>query len=146
MNKPVLLVAEDNSIDAMLLERVLQRCNLGFQFMRVEHGEAAIAYLLGKDEYADRTKFPLPHLFLLDLKMPRKDGFAVLQWRQQTPAFATLPIVVFSSSNLRNDVLRAFALGANSYVGKPTEPARLERMLVALHDWWVEFNVAVPLS
>lgn len=143
MTKPVLLVAEDNAIDAMLLERIVQRCGANFQMKRVEHGEEAIHYLEGRPPFADRQQHPLPKLLLLDLKMPRKDGFAVLRWRQETPAFARLPIVVFSSSNLPGDVTRAYALGANSYVVKPSEPDRLERMVKALHEWWGEFNVSL---
>lgn len=141
MPKPVLLVAEDNLMDALLLERVIERCGGTFHMVRVEHGEAAIEYLQGKGSYGDRTEYPLPAVVLLDLKMPRKDGFAVLRWRQETPALARLPIVVFSSSNLSADISRAYALGANSYVVKPTQPVRLERMIRTLHEWWVEFNV-----
>lgn len=141
MEKPVLLVAEDNVLDAMLMERLVERCGALFRMIHVEHGEAAIDYLAGRGAFADRSKHPLPQLLLLDLKMPRKDGFAVLRWRRETPALARLPIVVFSSSNLQTDISQAYALGANSYVVKPTDPVRLERMVRALHEWWVEFNV-----
>lgn len=141
MKKPVLLVAEDNDLDALLMERLVQRCGDAFHMVRVEHGEAAIDYLQGAGDYGDRKKFPLPALLLLDLKMPRKDGFAVLSWRQENRAFSRLPIVVFSSSNLPDDISRAYALGANSYAIKPSDPERLERLVKALHEWWVEFNV-----
>jgi CheY-like chemotaxis protein len=146
MPKPVLLVAEDNALDAMLLDRVVQRSGSLFRTVRVEHGDAAIEYLQGKSIYADRAQHPLPSILLLDLKMPRKDGFAVLRWRQETPAFLRLPIVVFSSSNLQEDISKSYALGANSYVVKPTDPLRLERMVKALHEWWCEFNIPTPLT
>jgi CheY-like chemotaxis protein len=141
MKKPVLLVAEDNPLDAMLLDRIIKRGGSIFQMVRVEHGEAAIDYLQGKDLYSDRTKYPLPDLLLLDLKMPRKDGFAVLRWRQESGAFPRLPVIVFSSSHLVQDITRAYTLGANSYVVKPAEPERLERMVTAMHSWWSGFNV-----
>ena len=141
MKKPVLLLAEDSLIDALLVERVIQRCGDAFQLVRVEHGEAAIDYLQGRDAFADRTKHPLPDLLLLDLKMPRKDGFAVLRWRQENTAFARLPVIVFSSSGLQDDITRAYGLGANSYVVKPTSPEKFERMIRALREWWIEFNV-----
>jgi CheY-like chemotaxis protein len=144
MKKPVLLVAEDSIIDAMLIERVIQRCGDLFHMVRVEHGEAAIDYLVGKEPFADPVKNPRPDLMLLDLKMPRKDGFAVLRWRQENKAFSRLPIVVFSSSNLPEDITRAYSLGANSYVVKPTDPERLERMVRALREWWTEFNLTGP--
>lgn len=141
MKKPVLLMADDNAMDALLLERINHRCGSVFQLIRVDDGEAAIDYLQGRNAFGDRTKHPLPDVLLLDLKMPRKDGFAVLRWRQETPAFARLPVVVFSSSNLQADIARACSLGASSYVVKPTSPERLERMVKALHEWWAEFNI-----
>jgi len=144
MKNPVLLVAEDNALDAMLLERLIQRGAGAFRMRRVEHGDAAIDYLQGSGAYDDRSAHPPADLLLLDLKMPRKDGFGVLKWRQENPAFARLPIIVFSSSNLAEDVARAYALGANSYVVKPADPVRLERFVRALHEWWAEFNVTPP--
>ena len=146
MKKPVLLVAEDNELDALLLERLIQRCGDAFEMRRVEHGEATIDYLQGTGSFQDRTRHPLPALLLLDLKMPRKDGFAVLRWRQENRAFARLPIVVFSSSNLADDISRAYALGANSYVIKPSDPERLEQMVRVLHDWWIVFNAPAALA
>lgn len=141
MNKHVVLVAEDNPIDALLIDRVIQRCTPAMHMMHVENGETMIEYLQGTGAYADRAKYPLPHLVLLDLKMPRKDGFAVLKWRQETTAFGRLPVIVFSSSNLPADIGRAYSLGANSYVVKPTAPEKLEAMVRALYQWWIEFNV-----
>jgi len=146
MKKPVLLVAEDNELDALLLERLIARCGGAFKMVRVEHGDAAIDYLTGTGVSQDRTRHPLPAVLLLDLKMPRKDGFAVLRWRQENRAFARLPIVVFSSSNLAEDIARAYALGANSYVIKPSDPERLEQMVRVLHEWWILFNVPAALG
>jgi CheY-like chemotaxis protein len=141
MPKPVLLVAEDNAIDALLLERLVERCGNHFRMIHVEHGEAVIDYLQGRPPYDDRITYTPPALVLLDLKMPRKDGFDVLRWRQENAVFARLPVVVFSSSNLPADISRAFALGANSYVVKASDPLRLERMVKAMYEWWCEFNV-----
>ena len=141
MKKPVLLVAEDNALDAMLLQRVIERCGDPFVMAHAEHGEAAIEYLQGAGRYADRAQFPAPDILLLDLKMPRKDGFAVLRWRRENPTFARLPIIVFSSSNLAADITLAYSLGANSYIVKATSGERLERMIRALHEWWAVFNV-----
>lgn len=144
MRKPVLLVAEDNDFDAQLLERLLDRCGGKFQFHRVANGEATIEYLTGAGAYADRTQHPLPNLLLLDLKMPRKDGFAVLQWRLEQGASVWLPAIVFSSSSLSGDVARAYQLGANAYIVKSTQPKHFERFVHALHDWWIGFNVTNP--
>jgi CheY-like chemotaxis protein len=141
MTSPVLLVAEDDASDALLLERALRRANSPFRMLRVANGAELIEYLERRGPYADQLQFPAPTLVLLDLKMPRKDGFDVLRWRQQIQGGTRLPVVVFTSSGLEQDVEKAFALGANSFVIKPLVSGRLEVMVQSLHSWWVEFNV-----
>ncbi len=140
MPKNVLLVAEDDPVDALLIERALRRSGSGFRMVRVTNGDELIDYVRGHGAYADRTLHPTPEIVLLDLRMPRTDGFAFLQWRQKSPDGNRLPVVVFSSSARQQDVDRAYSLGASSYVVKPTAPDRLESMVRALHDWWAVFN------
>jgi CheY-like chemotaxis protein len=137
---PVLLVAEDDETDALLLERALRRGKAPFRLVRVSDGNEAIDYVSGRGAFADRAHHPAPHVVLLDLKMPRKDGFDVLRWRQKAHGTMKLPIIVFSSSELSEDIDRAFSLGANSYVVKSAAPGRLEHMLQTLHEWWVNYN------
>ena len=144
MPQNVLLVAEDSADDALLLERALRLSKSSFRMIRVANGDDCIAYIEGTGNYSDRSLFPSPKVVLLDLKMPRKDGFEVLQWRQQIPAAAGIPVVVFSSSGLSADIARAYRLGANSYVIKPISPERLELMVKSLHGWWDVFNTPTP--
>jgi CheY-like chemotaxis protein len=141
MKKQVLLVAEDDPNDAWLLERALDRSGSAFHMVRVASGEELIDYVGGSGAFSDRHLYPLPDLVLLDLKMPLKDGFAVLQWRLDTPGGRRMPFVVLSSSDLREDIDRAYALGANSYVQKPIGGERLEAMVKALNGWWTNFNL-----
>ena len=146
MPTPVVLLAEDNDIDAVLFTTVNERSGSAFQVMRVVDGVEAVDYLRGAGAYADRTKYPAANLLLLDLNMPRADGFAVLQWRQDHPAFLHVPVIVYSASYLPTDVERAYALGASSYVVKPTDPIRLERFVRSLQTFWSEFNVTSGLG
>lgn len=146
MTKRVLLVAEDDPVDHMLLDRAVRKCADCFMLVRVANGDEAIEYLAGAGAFGNRSQFPAADLLLLDLKMPGRDGFSVLQWRRDQGQHRHLPIIVFSSSSLPADVERAYALGANSYVVKPDQPENLERMVKALRDWWTQFNITVARS
>ncbi len=146
MPTPVILLAEDSDLDALLFAQVNERGGSPFQVVRVPDGVEAVDYLRGAGQYADRTKFPAANLLLLDLNMPRADGFAVLRWRQDHPTFLHIPVIVYSSSYLPADVERAYALGASSYVVKPTDPVRLDRFVRSLQTFWSEFNVTGGLE
>ena len=115
------LVVEDDSNDVLLLQRAFRKGGLTHLLQVVHDGEEAILYLSGEAPYTDRSKYPLPALMLLDLKMPRKSGLEVLDWlRKQTNELKNLPVIVLTSSRLTEDVDRAYALGANSYMAKPS--------------------------
>ena len=142
MSKKVLLVAEDDENDALLLERALRRADSCFHMVRVADGEELVNYLEGRAPYHDRSAHPEPNVVLLDLKMPRMDGFDVLRWRRETGGGRNFPVIVFSSSTLGRDIEKAYALGANSYVVKPMRAEALDDMVQALLVWWGRFNVA----
>jgi|SRR6185437_14469869 len=135
-----ILLAEDDPNDTLLIKRAFQKAGLGEVFKTVGDGDQAIAYLRGMDEYADRARFPLPFLLLLDLKMPGTDGFEVLQWLRSQPDFKRLLVVVLTSSNLQADVDRAYDLGANSYLVKPVEFTEMVNMIQRFEAYWTEIN------
>ncbi|PSB67503.1 two-component system response regulator, partial [filamentous cyanobacterium CCP1] len=95
----------------------------------VDHGEAAIDYLAGQGAYDDRDRHPFPALLLLDLKMPRKTGFEVMEWLQQQQLSIQVPIVVLSTSNNQIEIDRAYGLGATSYLLKPLTSSMLANIL-----------------
>ena len=109
----------------------------------VSDGEQAIAYLEGKGEYADREKHPVPRVLLLDLKMPKVDGFEVLRWRQKKN-LKYLPALVLTSSKLDEDLDRAYSLGATSYLIKPSEADDLEYLVRSITDYWHRLNEFPP--
>src|SRR4051794_32260172 len=103
-----ILVAEDEDNDFLLLERAFAKHDNGVTVARVRDGVEVINYFSGADKFDDRRKFPLPDLLLLDLKMPRKDGFETLQWVRSHPVFRSVVVVVFSSSTQERDINRAY--------------------------------------
>lgn len=135
-----LLLVEDDPNDVMLFRRAKDKSNLAHPLQVVEDGEAAVAYLSGQDQYADRNRYPLPALMLLDLKLPRKSGLEVLAWLRQQPGIHRLPVVVLTSSRENLDVGRAYDLGANSYLVKPVAFDNLLEMVKALGLYWLILN------
>src|SRR6266571_1148235 len=114
-----ILVAEDLPDDVMLLKLAFSRAGVTAPVRYVKNGEEAVAYLKGEGAFADRAEHPLPTMLLLDLKMPRLDGFGVLEWLRRQPGLRRFLVVVFTASYEQNDISRAFELGANSYIVKP---------------------------
>ncbi len=135
-----ILLAEDDPNDTLLIKRAFQKAGLGGILKTVSDGDQAIDYLRGVNDFADRAKFPLPFLLLLDLKMPGTNGFEVLQWLRGQPDFKRLLVVVLTSSNLQADVDRAYDLGANSYLVKPVEFNEMVNMIQRFEAYWAEIN------
>ena len=136
---PVLMV-EDDPNDVVLVRRAFRKANLQHPVYAVEDGEAAIAYLDGRGEYADRDASPLPRLVLLDLKLPRKSGLEVLEWVKSQPRLKRIPVVVLTSSRQPSDVNRAYDLGVNAYLVKPVSFDRLLEMITAIEAFWLGIN------
>src|SRR5205085_7245633 len=93
-------------------------------------------YLQGAGKYANRDEYPMPSLLLLDLKMPRKNGFEVLEWIRQKPSLNDLRVVVLTSSDQIRDVNQAYQMGANSFLVKPIEFEHFLDMSRALKGYW----------
>ncbi len=119
MADKIVLYAEDEEDDAFMLELAFKKVALGSKLVIVDNGEAAIDYLSGKGQFADRAQFPLPGLVLLDLNIPLVSGLKVLEWIRQQPQFSSLPVVVYTSSEQPQDLKLAQELGANDYIVKP---------------------------
>ena len=133
----VVLYVEDDADDFALLKRASRKCGTPFSLQHAEDGDKAIAYLSGSGDYADRKEYPFPDLVLLDLRMPRLDGFEVLQWIRDNPATKTLPVVVLAGSSFRADIRRALELGANSYAAKPGKFEELQVLIDQIADVWL---------
>lgn len=138
MQTTTFLLAEDDPYDAFCVEQEFKRGPDHLCLRRVGDGVQAMEYLDGAGEYADRQRYPLPDAILLDLKMPRMNGFEFLEWlRQRTPeALRRTPVVVLSSSTTEADVSRAYLAGADSYVVKPADMRLYRACIRELGTFW----------
>lgn len=125
----MILHVEDDENDAILFRRACEKAGLPAQTFRVEAADVAKSYLLGEGIFADRVRYPLPHIIVLDLKMPRMDGFEFLKWLRQNQPFSSLPVLVFTASISREDKSRAMAEGASSFFIKPASFEALVKMV-----------------
>jgi CheY-like chemotaxis protein len=132
------LLAEDDEIDIMLLKRAFGEVSKNTGVLALTNGEDVISYFKGTGVYSDRKEYPLPNLLLLDLKMPVKNGFEVLQWLRSDAELKRLPVVVMSSSKLSKDIDKAYELGANTYFVKSTDPEKLIDVIKIVEQYWRE--------
>jgi CheY-like chemotaxis protein len=135
------LLVEDSADDALLMQRAFQASPSGHVVHWVDNGNDAILYLCREGRFADRARYPLPSLILLDLKLPVKNGFEVLRWTRSYPAFATIPMVVLSDCHDARIIRRAYELGANSFVRKPHNCELRMAVIKALQDYWLSANM-----
>lgn len=143
---PVILLAEDSEDDVLMLRRAFRQAGIELPLQVVSNGEQAIAYLMGQGKFANRAEYPLPDLFLLDLKMPRKNGFDVLIWLRQHPTLAPLRTVVLTTSDEIRDVNRAYALGANSFLTKPLDFTDFKNTLQEMFNFFLTKAKAPEIS
>jgi CheY-like chemotaxis protein len=139
-----ILLAEDNEDDVLLLRTVLKKARGAVSIHVTKDGDETIRYLKGDGDYSNRQKHPFPALLLLDLKMPRKNGFEVLEWIRTQPALNPLPIVVLTSSDLKEDIEKAYQFHVNSYLSKGPL-AQSPEVFAGVLDYWWNYN-EIPKS
>ena len=136
MQPLTVLVVEDNPADFELLKCAFNRSGTNFRLGVARDGVEAQEYLLGTGKFRDRDEAPVPDLMLLDLHLPRRSGFEVLEWlRGQASSLKTLPVIVLTSSPESKDVDRAYALGANSYLVKEGEVGKMVAVVKSIAEY-----------
>lgn len=133
--RPVLF-CEDNADDVFLTKKIFAKLKISNPLIAVADGLEAIQYLNGEGAYVDRAIHPFPAALITDLKMPRADGFQILQWFLEHPKRAIIPVVVWSSSELRSDIGKAYDLGAQCYLCKTGDVLKWEEMMKNLFQFW----------
>lgn len=136
------LLIEDNPDDAELIAYAFKKVGITNPLVVVDDGDRAFDYLSGYSGFADRDRFPIPGLILLDLKLPRRSGFEVLAGIRANEVTRRIPVVVLTSSNQEHDIQRAYDLGANSYLVKPIGRDALLTMVHCLDSFWIKLNQA----
>jgi CheY-like chemotaxis protein len=138
-----ILVADDNWDDVELLERCLRGVPIHNPIYKLRTGDDVITYLRGETPEADRTKPSMPWMVMLDLDMPGKDGFQVLEWIRSQPRLSRMRVVMLTGSDHIKDMTRAYRLGANSFLVKPVRTQDIINLAMAVRDGW-EFGKTGP--
>ena len=128
-----ILLIEDNRDDIELTREALKEAKLQNNLHVVRDGVQALAFLHRQDPYAD---VPRPDLIFLDLNMPRKDGFEVLEEIQAEENLKRIPVVVLTTSDADEDVLKAYDLNANCYINKPVDFQQFLKVINAIENFW----------
>ena len=135
-----ILLAEDEPSDADLCMRALQRKKVTNRIVWVRDGAEALDFLFARGPYASRTGTDRPRLLLLDIKMPKIDGFEVLRQIRADERLATMPVVIMTSSSEERDIAQGYHLGANSYVTKPVDFASFQQAVEDVGLYWTVLN------
>src|SRR5437867_6156527 len=135
--KHCVLLADDDRDEVYLARWAFRNAGLPHQIIDVPDGAATIEYLEGTTPFNDRVRYPFPRLLLLDLKMPKVNGFEVLAWLATRPEFSSLPVVVLSSSVFQADSQMAKDLGAREFLSKPHRMEELVTLVEGLHERWL---------
>lgn len=139
-----ILLADDDPDDRMLTRRALTKSRLANVIQTVEDGEELMDYLHRRGPYSDPAASPRPGLILLDLNMPRKDGREALEEIKNDPMLRRIPVVVLTTSEAEQDILRSYDLGVNAFVTKPVTFDGLADAILRLGEFWFEIVKLPP--
>ena len=141
----IIIMAEDDADDRLLVKDALQECQWNADLRFVENGEELLDYLLRQGKYKKAEESPRPGLILLDLNMPKKDGREVLRDIRAHSDLRRIPVVVLTTSKADTDIERTYELGANSYIAKPVQFDGLVNLMRMISQYWFK-TVELPVS
>ncbi|WP_114973859.1 response regulator [Rhodoferax ferrireducens] len=136
-----ILMVEDNPGDVRLTQEALKGAKVSNTLRVVEDGAAALDFLYRRGDYADA---PRPDLILLDLNLPKKNGREVLEVIKQDAQLKTIPVVILTTSQAEEDVLRAYSLHANCYISKPVDFTQFTKIVRTIEDFWLSIVTLPP--
>lgn len=143
-SKPItILVAEDDADDRMMIEEAFEESRLANEVHFVEDGEQLLSYLQRDGEFGHLAGQPYPGVILLDLNMPKKDGREALRELKACPQLCRIPVVILTTSQAEEDIVRTYGLGVSSFITKPVTFDGLVDAVNVLCRYWIEI-VALP--
>jgi CheY-like chemotaxis protein len=134
---PILMVDDDKD-DRMMTEKALRKNRLINPILFLNDGEELMDYLLRRKNYANEDSAPRPCFILLDLNMPRMDGRRALELVKADPDLRKIPVVVLTTSQAEEDIVRSYSMGANSFITKPVTFEALVTLMESLKNYWLE--------
>ncbi len=140
VRKETILLVEDNADDELLTRRTFKKHNIRNDVVVARDGAEALDYLFATGRHEGRDPVSMPHLILLDLHLPKLDGLEVLRRIRADERTRLLPVVILTSSEVQEDVVDGYGLGANSFVRKPVEMGRFRDAVAELGMYWVVLN------
>lgn len=140
LDEQVILLVEDNSDDEVLTLRALKKNKILNKVHVARDGVEALDYLFGAGPHTGRDTTLLPHLILLDLKLPKIDGLEVLRRLRTDARTRLLPVVILTTSNEDRDIISSYELGANSYIRKPVDFEQFTEAVRQLGLYWLVLN------
>lgn len=144
-NQFTILMAEDDPDDRLLTQEAFTESKIVNPLRMVKDGEELMDYLRGRGDYSEPGSAPMPGLILLDLNMPRKDGREALKEIKSDDQLRRIPVVVLTTSNAEEDVIRSYNLGVSSFITKPVTFDGLVQAMQAIKNYWVEI-VTIPIE
>ncbi|MBL7691269.1 MAG: response regulator [Flavipsychrobacter sp.] len=136
-NKKVIMIAEDDADDRYLLQAAFEDNGFMDELIFVENGIELLDHLNGA---VNGEGLAMPDLILLDLNMPKKDGREALREIKENDATKRIPVVIFSTTNNKHEIVRCYDLGVNSYITKPNSFEQLVKVVMILRNYWLEVN------
>ncbi len=140
MKDGYILQVEDSADDAALTRHAFRRANIPNRVEVLKDGVEALDFVHLRGKFTDRAPAGLPAFVLLDLKLPKVDGFEVLKNFKENKRTALVPVVVFTSSREEKDIIKAYELQANSYVRKPVDFDRFTEVIKRIGLYWLSLN------
>jgi len=142
-NRGVILLVEDRPDETELMKQALHQAGVANPLRILSDGAEAMAFLEGRDRYADREAWPLPRLVLLDLKLPNRTGLDVLARMKSEPRLKRIPVIIVTSSREHSDLEKAYDAGANSYLVKPTSFREFVEAMRVTATYWINYNASL---